>query len=290
VLASAPASEATYPGRNGRIAFTVLEAARATASYRTETVLPSGRGRRKLGDFAIASWAASGRLLLAGTLTWTHGVPLLGAVLADARGRVLEAIPAPSGLLSPDGRTVTYVEAVVDPVAQPEQEVDWIWTVRTDGTQLRRLARGTKPRWTPGGRRIVFQREDSVGGYHGIASMRADGRFRRQLIGADADAFFLDLAPDGRRLLWHGHRRGPGRRKRVLGMFTSDLHGRHPQLISRRDPQGAATWSPDGRKIAFAFDDVDLRGTFIVSATGGQLQRLLRRPRFGLAWQPRPRQ
>jgi Tol biopolymer transport system component len=50
----------------------------------------------------------------------------------------------------------------------------------------------------------------------------------------------------------------------------------------------AATWSPDGTKILFTVDDFDLEGTFITSATGGERQRLLRRPRSGPAWQPLP--
>jgi hypothetical protein len=294
-----PVAEATYPGRNGRIAYTVFEDTSPTASFWTETVLPNGRGRRKLGEFGGVSWAASGRLLLGGTLTWTDGVPARGAVLADDRGRVLHTIPVPvrpdgvplmvGGVLSPDGRTVAFVNEVVHPFAQPEQVVDWIWTIRTDGTHPRRLARGTGPRWTPDGRRIVFQREDQVGGYSGIASMRADGRDKRQLMGDNADPQFLDLAPDGRRLLWRGfHRRGNRRSSWVIGLFTSDLRGRRPHLVSRRNPQGVATWSPDGTKILFTVDDFDLQGTFIASATGGQRQRLLRRPRVGLAWQPRP--
>jgi len=298
LVAAAPAADATYPGRNGRIAYTVLEDASPTASFRTETVLPNGRGRRKLGDFAWVSWAASGRLLLGATLTWTNGLPARGVVLADHQGRVLHTVPAPvapdgvplvvAGELSPDGRTVAFVNEVVDPHAQPEQVVDWISTIRTDGTHLRRLARGARPRWTPDGRRIVFQREDSVGGYDGIASMRADGRFKRQLISDYTEPMFLDLAPDGRRLLWRGILRRGSRRNWLVGMFTSDLRGRHPHLISRWNPQGVATWSPDGSKILFTVDDVDLRGTFIASATGGQPQRLLRRPRVGLAWQPLP--
>ena len=296
-----PTAEGSYPGRNGRIAYLVVEDASPTASFWTETVLPNGRGRRKLGDFGWVSWAASGRLLAGSTLTWIDGLPGGGAVLADHRGLVLRTIPpalGPDGLplffapaaLSPDGRTVAFVNSVVHPYAQPEQVVDWIWTMRTDGTRPRRLARGTKPRWTPDGRRIVFQREDAVGGYNGIASMRADGRFKRQLIDRDAAARFLDLAPDGRRLLWWGSRREGSRRNSVVGMFTSDLRGRHPRLISRRNPQGDAAWSPDGTKIVFVVDDVDLQGTFIASASGGQRRRLLRQPRFGLSWQPRPRQ
>ena len=249
--AAIPTAGAAYPGRNGRIAYTVLEDPSPTASFWTETVLPNGRDRRKLGDFAGVSWAASGRLLAASTLTWTNGVPTRGAVLANHRGLVLRTISAPVGpdglplvfapaALSPDGRTVAFVNSVVDSDAQPEQVTDWIWTMRTDGTQLRRLTRGTKPRWTPDGQRMVFQREDAVGGYDGIASMRADGERQHRLFDEGAEAMLLDLAPDGHRLLWRGFNRRGSRRNWVLGMFTSDLHGRHLRLISRRNPQEPA--------------------------------------------------
>jgi Tol biopolymer transport system component len=256
----------------------------------TETVMPDGRGRRKLGDFTVGSWATSGRSLV--------GTTPDGLVLADHRGRVLRTLPRPIGpdglplyfggpQISPDGRTVAFVSEVVHPKAQPEIIIPWIWTVRTDGTQLRRLAMGTRPRWMPGGRRIVFQPNDGYGSDLGIALMRRDGRHKRQLVSENVEPRLLDLAPGGRRLLWWGtHRPRPDRRSWVSRLVTSDLRGRNPKLISYSFALSAG-WSPDGNKVVLAADDVGMRGTFIASATGGKKRRLLRRPRFGLTWQPR---
>lgn len=297
-LAIAQTADATYPGRNGRIAYDASIHALPVPQLLTETVLPDGRGRRELGDFAGVAWAASGRRLVAST--YVGSVPTI--VLANDRGQVLRVIPRPIGpdgrpmslapvALSPNGRVIALLEDVVDPYAQPEQVVSWIWTMRADGTQLRRLARGQRPRWTPEGKRIVFEREDAVGGYAGIASMRTDGSDKRQLIDGyfKTEARLLDLAPDGRRLLWWGsYRRGEDRRGWVAGLFTSDLRARNPKLVSRRHTQGSGAFSPDGTKLVFAVDDLDLRGTFTANATGGERRRLLRRPRLALAWQPRP--
>jgi Tol biopolymer transport system component len=255
-----------------------------------ETIRPDGTGRRRLGEFSDVSWSASGRRLI--------GVTLAGLVLAERRGRALRTIGKPIGpdgvaldgyqpSIAPDGRTVAFVHDVQRSNAQPEQIVPWIWTVDTVGARLRRLAPGARPRWTPDGQRIVFERYDAFGSYLGIASMRRGGRRKRMLL---RDVRLLDLAPDGRRLLWWGvHRRTSSRRSGVVGLFTSDLHGRRAHQISDSHPSGSAAWSPDGTKVVFPADDVGFRGTFTANATGGGVRRLLRHPHYRLSWQPRPR-
>jgi Tol biopolymer transport system component len=285
----APVAHATYPGRNGRIAF-VSPACPRPGLTCTETIRPDGSDRRRLGEFIGASWSASGRRVL--------GFAAAGLVLANNRGDVLRTVPRPTGPdgtqlfpyvaeLSPDARTIAFVHDV-DLHMQPEVLVPWIWTMATDGTGLRRLRPGERPRWTPDGRRLVFDWVSRYGSYRGIGAMPADGRPARLLLGAGAR--LIDLSPDGRRLLWWGSRRpGAQHGRRVGGLFTSDLNGAGAHLISRSHPSGAGSWSPDGEKVVFAADDPKRRGVFTADAEGGRLRRVLRRPYAGLSWQPRPR-
>lgn len=312
----APVAQATYPGRNGSIAFNSVETVGEFEMLsRTEAIRPDGTGRHVLADFGSPSWSASGRRLLgiAYPADYRSG-ELSRLVFADASGRLRGEVPlpdtqpcgwsgcasygpavVPQGLFgapapSPDGRTVAFVQQVTSHLDRQSTgtNIQWIWTVRIDGSGLRRLVRGTRPRWTPDGRRIVFQRIGLYGQANSIASMRPDGTgFRRVLVSAGGD-HFLDLSPDGRRVVWYGVIRREGELR--YGLYTSSINGggfrlvHSPPVPYRYD----AAWSPDGSRIVFS-RQLPPVGTWIVPATGGRPRRLLARPYEGLAWQPLPR-
>lgn len=296
-LASGPASEAAYPGGNGSIAFNV-EGRSGTWS---ETVRPDGRGRRRLGDFKSVSWSGSGRRLVA--LDYSSGGSPL--VRADRVGRTLGTIPLPDSVpcdwggcsplepnvrlyvadeglaLSPDGRTLAFVNDFDLPNMGLAR---WIWTVRTDGSRLRRLRAGTEPRWTPDGRRIVFQSWDELGSIEEVASMRRDGTdFRRVRTVTPFDEL-LDVSSDGRRVLWWGGE--PRKRPSRNGLYTSELRGRDAHLIDRSLYAYDGCWSADGTKIVFSRLG-PREATWVIPAAGGRKRRVLARPHEGLAWQPR---
>ena len=104
-----PAAHATYPGRNGRIAFTVLHYhPGGPATFTAASVTPAGRERRALGPIADVSWSATGRRLVAITPSSAPlACPTCGTgttlVLADARvslqmvAEILAAVRSPSG-------------------------------------------------------------------------------------------------------------------------------------------------------------------------------------------------
>jgi Tol biopolymer transport system component len=283
-LAHPCSAGASYPGANGRIAYTTIHVTNGGPGVlATHTRRADGRGRTVLGPFSAVSWSASGRRLAA--------VDRDGLLLAGARGRVVRRIATPavtpsSTALAPDGRTVAFIQEV--PVPGPvDESTPWIWTVRSDGTRLRRLAMGENPRWTPDGAALLF---DSVNigreGHNGVARVRPDGTSMRILIrGRDIglqDVFLQDVSPDGRHLLLFGDdSRRPGL---FIGLFISDLNGGHLRRLLRR--AGAGVWSPDGARILTTIATAGQRGTYFIPTHGGRLRRLDRRVLRGLSWQP----
>ncbi len=103
---------------------------------------------------------------------------------------------------SPDGKRIVFA-------GSPNGREDGIWTVRPDGSHLRRLTypggRGNydqTPTWSPNGKHIVFLRCDT-GPTHGcegdVYVMRPDGSDEHPLRRLDAD-YFPAFSPNGRRI------------------------------------------------------------------------------------------
>jgi len=154
---------------------------------------------------------------------------------------------------SPDGTRIVFARA-------PATGVHSIWTVKADGTDLRRLTppcapgRGIPacpaddgwPVWSPDGKHIAFQRLSGALRPKGATVNDAKGIYKDQLVVTD---------PNGRHartLVWFGPWRG--------------------------DPQIPA-WSPDGTQLVF-LERSDNGGTcscraiYIVNADGTGLRRL----------------
>lgn len=143
-----------------------------------------------------------------------------------------------------------------------------IVTARPDGSHLRVLTNPSEgtwdvdPKWSPDGRRIVFQREFADGGAQ-IVLMGADGRGERVLELGCEDPCVLDLGPswtpDGRRIAFTrviGPFDGPNEGARSAVMWTARLDGTGIRRLSAPGgdgiyDEGGAHWSPDGSYIQF---------------------------------------
>jgi Tol biopolymer transport system component len=247
-LALPPAATAAFPGKNGRIAFTVQVRDRGeTVSSRIETVLPSGRERRVLAICAVdescldtdPAWSPSGRLL-----AFTQG-PAFQSRLAVARGdgtglrRLPQLTPTDrQPAWSPDGRRLAF-----------SGDGPQLYTVRRDGTALRRVTSryAVSPAWSTD-RAIAFVHDDLLTGrrFKGLYSIRPDGSRRRLLVTGPVSQSPPE-APE-----WSPH---ASRIAFVLpGSVNPEIHvaradGRERRRLTSNGMQPA--WSPDGRYIAF---------------------------------------
>jgi dipeptidyl aminopeptidase/acylaminoacyl peptidase len=212
--------------------------------------------------------------------------------------------------LSPDGGTIAYV---VWRVARDQNGYSRaIWLAPVDGSgPPRQLTSGQKtdsePRWSPDGTRIAFSsnREKDAKQVYVIP---VHGGEPRRLTDLKDDVAQLAWSPDGARIAFTARvpdtaydeeddrKREPRRFKRLgfkldsegwiadrprhLFVVAADGSGEPTQLTSGEFDHSYASWSPDGRRIAFnaaRHEDWDLElyhDLFVVDADGGEPRRV----------------
>ena len=169
---------------------------------------------------------------------------------------------------SPDGRTIAFA---MRPRGATDANESEIYTMRADGSRLRRLTRAagddSHPHWSTDGRRIFFNSAratpdlaaDWSRQWIDIYSIAADGGGLRRHTDCRSVCTYPVPSPDGR---FVAHRRvtetpglswdlTPGLRNSEV--FVTPLDGSAPVNVSN-DPgyDGWPRWSPDGRWIVFA--------------------------------------
>jgi Tol biopolymer transport system component len=249
LLALYPAtSAATYPGANGLVAYDGT----AASSYEIFTVSPQGRDTTQLtnnlADDSGTSWSANGRKIAfarrdvqAGWDIWTmwadgthqrqvtqtpgdewapyfgpggHRIVMatdhaISTVRTDGTGRrQLRRGFLSQPEYSPNGKRVVFSGL---PNSKNESG---IWTIRRDGSHLRRVTRSPQdedgydasPDWRPDGRRIVYARCTSSSewgcGDGGIYSVRPDGSGNHLILSASSVPPPV-YSPSGRRIALH---------------------------------------------------------------------------------------
>lgn len=297
---SAPTAEATLPGRNGEIAYGIVDE------------IDSSEGVFYAGFYIGAVNPASTRQRRIGAGVGSDGLDALD--------------PA----FSPKGRLLA--------VQWDDAPGGGIVVIRPDGRPVRRLTRNRdrSPTWAPSGKRLAFDRQrcrpeatcDSLG----IYTVTADGRHRRRIVAngvaatwsarneiafvADPDPFQFvdsqgpirvtnpagkrtrtltaqgespDWSPRGDRLVFV-RTRG---RYAALFVVNSDGSGLHRIYVVKGNSLDSPVWSPDGRQIAFL--DGDELHTITPSGQGHRVVRRIQYDYEGalsrvehLDWQPLP--
>lgn len=128
-----------------------------------------------------------------------------------------------------------------------------IYTIKVDGTQLRRLTRSSDcsaPRWSPDGKRIVFQRQLSASDYE-IYWINADGSNQAQKLTTTPSNFAPAWSRDGQQIAFHSTRDG---RVDVWEM-NEDGTGQHAVTHNTSIAAVQPQWSPDNLTLAFRASD-----------------------------------
>jgi len=300
LLVATPA-HATYPGKNGRIAF-ALDRGSGAEIY---TMKSNGSGQRRLTHQDRSAWfpfwSPDGRMIV---FELDYPSEDCGSIeLMDADGTDLLDLTGVSPVFrhgcaqgpsfTPDGRRILFAAETADGPGA-------IWSVDLRGERVRRIVRiqrldkkvpGDKlfksPRVSPDGKTLMFLVEHSLrhlgSNEKGLFSIGMDGKHLREIVPFSYDVSLKggEWSPSGNRILFSVHA-GPLPSTEPQNIFTIRPDGTGLRQLTnyrRLLPDlgtGAGSYSPDGRWVMFKHVSDGRNTVWKVHPDGSHLTRIAR--------------
>lgn len=219
---------------------TVLVPAKASRGDAPAIVFTSDRGAGKEGGFDnIYRMNADG-----------HGP---AKKLTDIQGN--NVMPA----FSPDGSEIAYVHSGATGLPA-------IYRMNADGSGesslISDLSFNTDPAWFPGGRRIVFSRNEDI--YAAVLGSGGATKLIRLIRNAGADRQPA-ISPDGKKVAFVSDRDGDFD-VYVMKVAPEGSANRPVKLTRNTTPDFAPDWAPAGGKLAFSSGEVGAREIYVMKA------------------------
>ena len=311
--AGAGGAQASFPGQNGRIAYSSFSTDEKPRAIHTMSV--SGERDRQLtheGSARNPSWSPDGRLIAFDSGPAAGDGPSQLYVMRSS-GRKQRSVPtegldARNPSWSSDGGQLVFQGCPLDSAC----EQDSIFVVGRRGGGLRQIAaEGIDPVWAPNGRWIAYAGKLREDGCPTIVLVRPSGQRPHAVLSDEPDeqgfcagASGIDFAPDSKALLYLALRARPSGSYPNPGggapltaytydqaMYTVGVSGQGRRLITSRTVEESEyllapfAWSPDGDRLLWR----DHRGTFLSRPDGGGKRRITGASGGGgdYAWQPR---
>ncbi len=170
-----------------------------------------------------------------------------------------------------------------------------IWVMDDDGSNRQRLTYNdiydTKPRWSPNGKWIAFERaqeRETNEQNHDLFLMNIDGTQVRKLTtytGLDVNP---DWSPDSQHIVFTSTRTD-AYSVHIMDVETQDVH--ELTRVMKDESEGSATWSPDGKRIAYVGKNLNpfQSAIYIIGADGKNPRPLVRHEvaqHYSLRWSP----
>ena len=269
-------AHATFPGRNGLIAFQTQTA----AGVQIYTVHPNGKDLQQItflsGDAVAPAWSPNGRRIV-----FEHDAPgeCANVAIMNADGSGLIEFPAPGVCeddpsFTPDGRRIIFHR--FDPGANKEA----FWSMDLNGDDRQRIGQCcADPNVSPNGKKISFLGFNGDPTGSALFTSNIDGSNLFQVTPFSFDvAVKQDWAPDGKHLVFtiYGDVTIPGVSKNIVTIrpngtqlhFVTNYEGGDVSAV-------VGSYSPDGRWITFRLADHGLFGLYKVHPDGSGLKAIL---------------
>jgi Tol biopolymer transport system component len=289
---------ATSPGRNGLLVYE----AQLGKHAQLFTISPDGSGVHQLtrfsdSDAVWAAWSPDGNRIAFERDFAGHA----GIYTMSADGGGLRAL-TPTGLngrpsWSADGKLIVFSTLLLGKRAS-------IWVMAADGSGARRVTSTplpakdacgcmglNSPTFSPNGKRIAFTRVKSERSAAIFTISTAGGGLTQLTPWQNGVADKIDWSPDGSRIAFSSPEFGrPGVSSNVFTVRTNGsgllkLTDRHGGKINN----GLDSWSPDGKKIAFASNRNGTYEIYTMNTNGSGVTQLTHGPQaHHAAWGTRP--
>ena len=270
-LALAPAATATFPDRNGRIAFQ----AQTGHGVQIFTVRPNGRDLRQIthvdGDALYPDWSPDGLQIAFAFNDCSVGI-------MDADGGNLSLIADDPGLcqsdpsFTPDGRRLLF------------EHFDWlgtgadeVWSMKLDGSDKRLVTSSgaVDPNMSPDGSKVSFKAPS--GPESALFVENVDGSGLVQLSPTVSVAYKHDWAPNGLRLIYGDNSEpAPGEPVNIVTVRPDGTDSRYLTHYTGNVRASVGGYSPDGQWIVFRLDAEGLSTLYRIRADGSDLHAILR--------------
>lgn len=298
LLSTASPAFATFPGRNGLIAFQ----SQTDAGFQIFTVRPNGHDLRQIthvnGDAVAADWSPDGRQIVfeidppPDPSSCGAGIAIMNAdgsniVELSSDHTVCDFDPS----FTPDGSRIVFDR--FDPAAGDEA----FWSMDRSGGDRKRIGNCcADPNVSPNGKKISFLccpngNPDATA----LFTSNIDGSSLFQVTPFSFDvAVKQDWAPDGKHLVFtiYGDVTIPGVSKNIAIIRPDGTHLHFVTHYEGGDVNATVgSYSPDGRWIVFRLNDHGSFGLFKIHPDGTHLTAILPlssfRPGF-IDWGARP--
>jgi TolB protein len=246
LLALSEKAEATFPGKNGRIAY--------WSNFVIYTITPNGSARTKVtntstgGDTAL-DYSPDGKKItytdyegVNGKDTEINTIKVDGSAKAKVTNNNRDD---EESSYSPNGKRIAYTHW--------DGHDTEIWTSNTNGTGKFQLTNNRTmdltPSYSPDGKKIVFSGEYRKLFFPWtypipeIYTIGVNGKNRVLITHNSTYDYYPDYSPDGRRIAY------AGTGERSLNIYTIRAHGGGRTKVAEGFD---SSYSPDGKKIAYS--------------------------------------